>query len=101
MRMDNSKCLFFAFSENTEASKWMPWECGYFDGKVGRVAICPIIKGHNPIDEYQGQEFLGLYPYITIDEVKGKNYETIFINESPDCYVSITGWINGKDPYNR
>ncbi|TOP41857.1 toll-Interleukin receptor, partial [Vibrio parahaemolyticus] len=30
-RMDASKSLFYVTTENAESSKWMPWECGYFD----------------------------------------------------------------------
>ena len=62
-RMQQSKCLFFATSENSPNSKWMPWELGYFDGiKNKRVAVLPISKQNNGFSEYfKGQEYLGLY----------------------------------------
>src|SRR3954466_9371259 len=31
-RMSKSRSLFFATSDTSVSSKWMPWECGYFDG---------------------------------------------------------------------
>jgi hypothetical protein len=41
-RMKQCKSLFFATTDNSTNSKWMPWECGYFDALKDRVAICPI-----------------------------------------------------------
>jgi hypothetical protein len=36
---------------------------GYFDGfRPGRVAILPLVK--TPGSGFEGQEYLGLYPYI-------------------------------------
>jgi hypothetical protein len=41
----------------------MPWELGYFDGfRPGHVAIFPLVK--TPGSGFEGQEYLGLYPYI-------------------------------------
>ena len=40
----------------------MPWECGYFDGIKEKVAILPI-KKYSYNNDYNGQEYLGLYPY--------------------------------------
>ena len=65
-RMNKSKSLIFVTTENSIRSIWMPWELGYFDGHKGRVAILPIKKNNNDT-EYKGQEYLGIYPYITID----------------------------------
>src|SRR4051794_31550207 len=31
-RMRHSRSLIFATSNSSSASKWMPWELGYFDG---------------------------------------------------------------------
>lgn len=30
--MRQCKSLFFVTTTNATNSKWMPWECGYFDG---------------------------------------------------------------------
>lgn len=66
-RMKNSKSLLYLTTDNASDSKWMPWECGYFDGLKGKVAIVPV-KTYKT-DAYSGQEYLGLYPYCT----KGMN----------------------------
>lgn len=40
----------------------MPWELGYFDGFRSAVAILPIAQTTQ--ETFNGQEYLGLYPYI-------------------------------------
>jgi len=61
-RMQQSKSLVYAHSTHSPSSKWMPWELGFFDGMSGAITIFPIAKSHDGV--YEGQEFLGLYPYI-------------------------------------
>jgi hypothetical protein len=62
-RMRHSRSLIFATSNTSSASKWMPWELGYFDGfQPGHVGILPLVK--TPGSDFEGQEYLGLYPYI-------------------------------------
>jgi len=65
-RMQNCSCLFFSTSDNSPNSKWMPWELGYFDALKGRVAILPLSNEPTDLNFYNGQEYLGLYPYVTI-----------------------------------
>jgi len=76
-RMKQSKFLFFATSENSPNSKWMPWELGYFDGiKNKRVAILPISKEENDFSEnFKGQEYLGLYCWVVKDKKEYSSYE--------------------------
>ena len=68
-RMDNSKCLLFTTSQNSQYSRWMPWELGYKDGNtakdgvVGMVAILPIAQYQGQAG-FEGQEYLGIYPYV-------------------------------------
>ncbi|MCT7586740.1 toll/interleukin-1 receptor domain-containing protein [Aliarcobacter butzleri] len=69
-RMNNAKSLIFVTTENSETSKWMPWELGYFDGVNGHVAILPIMK-YDTKTEYEGQEYLELYPYISYSKITG------------------------------
>lgn len=120
-RMQQSKSLFFATSENSPSSKWMPWELGYFDGiKDKRVAILPIKKRENDFDEnFKGQEYLGLYYYVTIDtgekyigsklwamektalnelRRKMKEIQTLYIHESRDSFSHYDDWVKGDKP---
>ena len=61
--MRRSQSLIYATSTASSHSKWMPWELGYFDGfRPGFVAILPLVQSTG--DDFAGQEYLGLYPYI-------------------------------------
>lgn len=62
--MRRSTCLLYAASVNASASKWMPWEVGYSDALHGRVAILPLADENQLIEAYDGQEFMGIYPYV-------------------------------------
>lgn len=63
-RMKQCRSLFFATSKNHSSSKWMPWELGYFDALKGKAVIFPIAESEGTLT-FSGQEYLGLYPYIT------------------------------------
>ncbi|MBP7795232.1 MAG: toll/interleukin-1 receptor domain-containing protein [Elusimicrobiales bacterium] len=97
-RMDCCKSLFFVTSENSSSSKWMPWELGYFDALKGRVAILPILQSSESTDEYRGQEYLGLYPYVTKDRIQDSDKITLWVNENTDIHVSFEDWLEGKKP---
>jgi hypothetical protein len=101
-RMNQSKSLFYATSENTPNSKWMPWELGYFDGlKDKRVAILPLKKNNNFSENFKGQEYLGLYYYVDISQLSNSTKKALFINESSNKYANYDRWLNGEEPYNR
>lgn len=64
--MGVSDSLLFLDTEGAVQSKWMCWELGWFDGEKGRVAVLPVVQEDKKF--YRGREFLGLYPYMEIDE---------------------------------
>lgn len=99
-RMKQCKSLFFATSDNSSSSKWMPWECGYFDGVKGKVAICPIVM-QGTQSEYTGQEYLGLYPYIQKDKLKGGTSPTLWVHETRTKYVIYSKWLTGQQIVER
>ena len=122
LRMNQSKSLFYATSDNSKKSKWMPWELGYFDGiKNKRVAILPIEDDNNNFNEnFKGQEYLGLYYYISIDKLsrdfqhkmmmmeknalqemiaKFDTIDKLFVNENSSKFVVFEEWLNGENPY--
>jgi hypothetical protein len=62
-RMRQCKMLVYVHSENAALSRWCPWELGYFDGlRGGNVFILPVFSSAR--HTYDGQEYLGLYPYL-------------------------------------
>jgi hypothetical protein len=96
-RMGQCKSLFYVTSSEAADSKWMPWELGYFDGKKQKVAILPVLKSDRVTDSYSGQEYLGLYPYVTRDK-RENGGETLWIHETGNCYITFEGWLAGKRP---
>ena len=88
-RMKSCKSLFYAFSENTINSKWMPWELGYFDGLKQKAAILPITSNTtNNSDGYTGTEYLGIYYYIVVT-----GGTTLYVHETASKFTGYDTWI--------
>jgi hypothetical protein len=92
-RMKYSRALFYAASVNATASKWMPWELGYFDGLKGTVAVLPV--GDEAAGSYKGQEYLGLYPYVDEATADGTTTSYLWVNGLPTTkgYMTLTKWL--------
>ena len=97
-RMNASRCLFFSTTQHASESKWMPWELGFKDGNNGRAAILPISA--QATDAYQGQQYLGIYPYVTKQADTNGN-QRLWIRRSRTCYVVFEEWIAGNEPTER
>ena len=76
----------------------MPWELGFKDGQNNRAAILPL-QDARP-DNYKGQEYLGIYPYIT-QQRSDKDEEKLWVRWSATCYVVFDAWLTGTEPYER
>jgi hypothetical protein len=96
-RMKSCELLFYATSTNSNSSKWMPWECGFFDGYKGKVAICPIVKTAK--DSFRGTEYLSLYNTVDFNKVANTDKDELWIYETPVKYVIASGWIKGTAPF--
>lgn len=96
-RMKNCKCLFFAISFSSSSSKWMPWECGFFDGLKEKVSILPVTKLTQ--SNFLGQEYLGLYPFVDKTKTNDGSKDILWINETPEIYISFDKWLTGEKPY--
>lgn len=90
-RMDASKSLFYVTTENTDSSKWMPWECGYFDGIKEKVTILPI-KKYSYDNEYKGQEYLGLYPYC-LKQNNTLGQSKLWVYKNKEYYLVYEDWL--------
>lgn len=97
-RMQSSKSLFYVTTSNAEGSKWMPWECGYFDGHKEKVAILPITTTSND-NTFNGQEYLSLYPYIIKQADSVSHKEILWIMKNSKKYISYDFWV--KTPNNK
>ncbi len=92
-RMNSSKSLLYVTTENADNSKWMPWECGYFDGLKEKVAIAPVVK--KVTTSYKGQEYLGLYPYCD-KRNSDKGNEMLWVFRDSSTYVSFDSWKDSR-----
>jgi hypothetical protein len=95
-RMNTCQSLFYAITENSSSSKWMPWECGYFDGKKQRTAILPVTQSST--QSFVGQEYLSLYPYIITDPRSSDNKARLWVHRTPEIYVEFKEWLGGAEP---
>lgn len=78
-RMRKSDALFYLHSRHSFASRWMPWELGFFDGLNGNVAVLPLMPPSGELD-FSGQEYLEIYPKIDFTEISST--PNIYVNRS-------------------
>jgi len=96
-RMKSCKSLIYATSQNASASRWMPWELGFFDGTHGmdRVAICPISSGTG---NYVGEEYVGLYK--TLEKVRDAGVSRPFVvRQSGREAERLGSFVTGRGAY--
>jgi hypothetical protein len=98
-RMKQSSCLIYAFSMNAVASRWMPWELGYFDGLKNKATVLPIVASTS--NSYKGSEYLSLYNYITIaGTIQNPSRQLLWVNEDSSTYTKFDDWLNNNSlPY--
>lgn len=97
-----SDTLLFLDTNGAAQSRWMCWELGWFDAAKGTVGVLPVLDEKECY--YRGREFLGLYPYIELDEngglrvvrpvVAGPNGHMLF--EAPN-FRSFDSWRRDRD----
>jgi hypothetical protein len=97
-RMKGSRCLFYSTTSNAADSKWMPWELGFKDGDNTRAAVLPLVQ--YTTTSYQGQEYLGIYPYVDAADDKGGK-RRLWVRRSSTCYVNFDSWLEGVEPAER
>ncbi|WP_052510620.1 hypothetical protein [Pseudomonas sp. W15Feb9B] len=104
--MTVSDSMLFLDTEGADQSLWMCWELGWFDGRKGPVAVLPILQDGK--EYYRGREFLGLYPYVELDDeghlkivrpvVSSPN--GTYIIEAPN-YRSYKNWVRNSPDFVR
>jgi hypothetical protein len=104
-RMHQCSALFYVTTKNHGESRWMPWECGYFDGydskklsetiQAGHVAILPVLE--SATTGFQGVEYLGLYPIAQKGSLPMRNVN-IHNQQSPARYLHFDQWVSNGHP---
>ena len=94
LRMQHCGSLFYLYSKYATQSRWMPWELGYFDGHNGNVAVFPLIKDWE--SSFVGEEFVGLYPCVEIDNLGRKEDGNVWLHQSAGKLMSYRRWSVGE-----
>ncbi len=104
-RMDQCDSLLYTTTHHHTASKWMPWECGYFDGsdakaigekiQPGHVAILPVVQ--SATTGFVGQEYLGLYPIAQKANLLRRNLN-IHNQQNPVRFLHFDKWVPNGHP---
>ena len=91
--MKNCRGLLYVATNNSTDSKWCPWELGFVDGLKDRVAILPILN--NDVNEYRGQEYLGIYPYVVYAKTQKTNKDQFCVHDSDNSknYSVLKDWL--------
>ncbi len=98
-RMRQCKSLVYVHTVNSGGSKWMPWELGYFDGFNGAVAILPVTR--NREESFEGQEYLGIYPYMDEAPSKESTVQEIWVNKSSTASRRWGTWISDPRAFRK
>jgi hypothetical protein len=67
--MRHARSLIFVVTESTPASKWMPWELGFFDGRQSARRIGVYLPDELP-SLPAGQEYLGIYRLLRKNDIE-------------------------------
>lgn len=98
-RMRQCKSLVYVHTVNSGSSKWMPWELGYFDGFNGAVAILPVTRSSET--SFEGQEYLGIYPYMDEAPSKESTVKEIWVNKSSVASRRWGMWISDPRAFRK
>lgn len=93
-RLRASKSLLYVYSRHSKLSRWMPWELGFMDGAGRRIGIVPVVEAVR--DTFDGEQYLGLYPYLDRAKISGQNASTLWINRSKQEYAGYVDWVRGS-----
>jgi hypothetical protein len=74
---ENDKFVFLATNKSIE-SKWCNWEIGFGDAYkyINKIAIFPLKD--NDYTDWQGSEYLQIYPYIIESDYQSDYYKVVF-----------------------
>ncbi len=98
-RMRSSGSLLYIHSQHSKTSRWMPWELGFFDGFKGDVGVIPVTR--NQEEDFKGEEYLNLYPYVDITDSDKIATTSLWINKSAGTYARLDRWAKGVERIRR
>lgn len=93
-RLRASQSLLYVFSSHSKLSRWMPWELGFMDGAGRRVGLAPVVQTAR--NTFDGEQYLGLYPYLDRATISGQNTWALWINRNAHAYTEYADWVHGR-----
>ncbi len=98
-RLRASRSLLYVYSRHSQLSRWMPWELGFMDGADRRIGVAPVVQTAR--STFEGEQYLGLYPYVDRATIDGTSDSTLWINRSSREYAEYAGWVRGSGNITR
>lgn len=99
-RLRSCKTLLLAISQNSDLSKWIPWELGYVDGHTQLCALIPVAKSGDSRYTFTRREYLLLYPFIKkIPDNFGIN--KLWVADSNTKYIVFEEWLKNENLFER
>ncbi|WP_275588702.1 TIR domain-containing protein [Croceicoccus hydrothermalis] len=95
-RINQSRKFVLLASENSNQSKWVPWELGLADGYkgIGRVAIFPNVQS-NANTAWTSWEYLGLYDRIVWGDLEGESERVWMVyNKKSHTACNLNVWLS-------
>jgi hypothetical protein len=79
VKLRGARALIFYFTDHATASKWMPWELGFFDGRWGKATVgiflaadgvAPAVAARPASPAaFTVQEYLEIYERVTVESL--------------------------------
>lgn len=95
-RINQSRKFVLLASENSNQSKWVPWELGLADGYkgIGKVAIFPNVQS-NENTAWTSWEYLGLYDRIVWGDLEGESDRVWMVyNKKSHTACKLNVWLS-------
>lgn len=90
--------LVVIVTENTQASRWIPWEMGIADVEFGesRVALLPTKEYSFSAEDWAEQAYFNLY--ARIEPANTDRTATWLVRTSAGKWISLIEWIQSTKP---
>lgn len=92
--MDRCKSMVHLTSTAKSQCAWLPWECGYFQGRQSRVTIFPITPTNAEI--FRGDDFLGLFPFLVKYQTQHQQ-SLLAVKFGVKIYCTFDNWLKGGE----
>jgi hypothetical protein len=92
--VENATLLLYLVSPGSEESRWMPWELGLADGMQKLVGTIPLVPGGKNEPDFEGREYLGLYPYVAFEVGSSHDFD-VFVYDGTGK-TPLVDWIRNR-----